>query len=193
MASNYPITPHTRMTAPRMALWPLVALTLLAAPAIAAAQTEGAYLYNVTMLRAAPGHFTDLVGALEESFALDRQAGDRPPFWFRHSQGDQWDFMLICPIGDFTSYFGTDRVRRRASAWDSDSGREVARRLAEFTSYREEWFSRSVPVEEMARRFESMGFFHVELFAGLPGKREELVSPVGSSSSLRRCRTRSML
>lgn len=152
-----------------------VSVSLVALPAHSRAQTEGNHLYNVTLLRAAPGHFTDLVAALEESFALNRQAGDEPPFWFRHSQGDHWDFMLIYPVGDFLSYYSPDRVQRRSSVWSSGAGAGLTNRLAGFTSYKEEWFSRSVPVEEMARRFEGMGFFHVEMFVGLAGKREELL------------------
>lgn len=138
-------------------------------------QTEGDYLYNVTMLRAAPGHFTDLVSALEESFELDEEAGDQAPFWIRHSQGDQWDFMLIYPMDDFASYYQGDRIRQRASVWEGSSGCALEKRLSDLTSYKEEWFSRSVAVAEMARRFDGMGFFHVEIFAGLPGKREELI------------------
>jgi len=127
------------------------------------------------MLRAAPGHFSELLTALQESFELDEAAGDLPAFWIRHSQGDQWDFMLIYPMGDFASYYQPDRTRRRTAVWEGSRGRMLAKRLSELTSYREEWFARSVAVDEMARRFDRMGFFHVEMFAGLPGKRDELL------------------
>jgi len=149
------------------------------APSHAQAQTEGDYLYRVTMLRAAPGHFVDLMAALRESFELDEEAGDRPPFWMRHSQGDQWDFMLIYPMGDFSSYYQADRAGQRGAAWESSHGRTLTARLAERTSYREEWFARSVAIAEMVRRFDGMEFFHVEMFAGLPGKREELFEQRG--------------
>lgn len=144
-------------------------------PLNAFGQTEGDYLYNIKMLRAAPGHFTELVSALEESFVLHEEAGDQAPFWIRHSQGDQWDFMLIYPMGDYFSYYSLDRIGQRTSVWESSRGQMLVKRISEFTSYREEWFSRSATVDELARRFEGMGFFHVELFAGLPGKRDELI------------------
>ncbi|GMQ82001.1 MAG: hypothetical protein BMS9Abin05_1439 [Rhodothermia bacterium] len=153
----------------------LVVVALALNTTIALGQTEGDYLYNITMLRAAPGYFTDLISALEESFELNEEAGDNAPFWMRHSQGDQWDFMLIYPMGDYASYYSPDRIGKRASVWESRHGRTLTDRISELTSYKEEWFARSVAVEEMARRFDGMGFFHVELFAGLPGKREELV------------------
>lgn len=152
----------------------IFAALLALAPPSAAGQTEGDYLYNVTLLRAAPGHFTDLISALEESFELNREAGDEVPFWIRHSQGDHWDFMLLYPMGDYGSYYSEERARQRASVWEHGAGGAVGNRLSEFTSYKEEWFSRSVDMDEMTRRFDGMGMFHVEMFAGLPGKREEL-------------------
>jgi len=147
----------------------------LGSPGDAAGQTEGEYLYNVTMLRAAPGHFADLIEALETDSALREEAGDLAPFWIRHSQGDQWDFMLIYPMGDPVEFFEGARDARREAVWESARGQEVAGRLGRFTAYREEWFARSIPVEEMARRFAGMGLFHVEIFAGLPGRRAELL------------------
>jgi hypothetical protein len=152
-----------------------VATAGLCLPGSALGQTEGNYLYNVTMLRAAPGHFSELRSVLEESLAIHEQAGDAAPFWIRHSQGDQWDFMLIYPMGDYSSYYEADRIQSRAAAWQAGQGVAVSERLSSLVSYREEWFARSVPVDEMARRFEGMGLFHVEMFAGLPGKRGELL------------------
>jgi hypothetical protein len=152
-----------------------VATACLCLPGSALGQTEGNYLYNVTMLRAAPGHFSELRSVLEESLAIHEQAGDAAPFWLRHSQGDQWDFMLIYPMGDYSSYYEADRIQSRAAAWQAGQGVAVSERLSSLVSYREEWSARSVPVDEMARRFEGMGLFHVEMFAGLPGKRGELL------------------
>jgi len=152
-----------------------VATACLCLPGSALGQTEGDYLYNVTMLRAAPGHFSELRSVLEESLAIHEQAGDQAPFWIRHSQGDQWDFMLIYPMGDYSSYYDADRIQSRAAAWQAGQGVAVSERLSSLVSYREEWSARSVSVDEMARRFQGMGLFHVEMFAGLPGKRGELL------------------
>ena len=156
-------------------------------------QTEGDYLYNITMLRAAPGHFTDLVSALEESFVLHEEAGDQAPFWIRHSQGDHWDFMLIYPMGDYFSYYSLDRIEQRTSVWESSRGQMLVKRISEFTSYQEEWFSRSSPVDELARRFEGMGFFHVEPMVVGDRLRMTLSRPDGASLEVvvevRHCRT----
>jgi hypothetical protein len=162
--------------APALTASIVAAATILAlTPAAAIGQTEGDYLYNVTMVRAAPGHFADLVSALEADAELREQAGDGVPFWIRHSQGDQWDFMLIYPMGDPVEFFARDRANRRAAVQGSAAGEAVASRLERYTSYQEEWFARSVGLEEMARRFDGTGLYHVEIFAGLPGKRAELL------------------
>jgi hypothetical protein len=141
----------------------------------AAAQTEGDYLYRVTMVRAAPGHWNDLIATLRQSFEIDRAAGDRAPFWMRHSQGDQWDFMLVYPMGEWSSYHSREREQSRAAAWATARGREVAGDLESYTAYEEEWYARSVTLDRLTRRFEGMNFYHIEMFAGLPGKRDSLV------------------
>ena len=139
------------------------------------AQTEGDYLYRVTMLRAAPGRFMELIEAFDTSAEMMREAGDQAPFRLRHSQGDHWDFMLIYPMEDHSTFYSPERVRQRASVWGTPRGRSFQERFASLVSFTEEWFARSVAVDEMARRFDGMGLFHVEIFAGLPGKRGELL------------------
>jgi hypothetical protein len=161
---------------------PLTVLALLtvtaaaAHPAPGSAQaTEGDYLYKVSMLRAAPGMWVELMDILEAADAVHAQAGDAAPFLMRHSQGDQWDFMLLYPMGDHGEYHAADRKALRARAWSSPESRDLAMRWEAATAYHEEWFARSVPLDEMRRRFDGMGFFHIEMFAGLPGKRRELL------------------
>ena len=155
----------------------LVLAILLIAPTPASSQapTEGDYLYSVVLLRAAPGAFNDLIEALGEADDLREDAGDEASFRIRHSQGDHWDFMLILPMGSRAGYHAPARIDRRAEVWESPRGLEVRSRLEAATSYREEWIATSVDQSEMARRFSGMGLFHVEMFAGLPGLREELL------------------
>jgi hypothetical protein len=139
------------------------------------AQTEGDYLYRVTTLRAAPGHYAEFMATVEAVIELTVEAGDASPFWMRHSQGDQWDFMLIFPMEDHAAYHAAARSVQREATWVTHRGREIADRLKALTAYREDWYARSVSLEEMTRRFEGMGMFHIEMFAGLPGKRAELL------------------
>ncbi len=139
------------------------------------AQTEGDYLYRVTTVRATPGQYRELIETLQSSFELAREAGDEAPFWFRHSQGDQWDFMLIYPMESFAAYHDADRTAQRERVWTGSRGVSVSTRIEEYIAFQEEWFATSVDLAEMSRRFDGMGLFHVEMFAGIPGKRGELL------------------
>ena len=154
----------------------LIGTSLGSAPLAARqAPVEGDYLYRVTMLRAAPGEFNQLIEALDAQTILATQAGDAAPFRIRHSQGDQWDFMLIYPMESRAAYHSADRTARRAPVWNSAEGRRLTARLEEVTAWHEDWFATSAPLTEMTRRFEGMGLFHIEMFAGLPGMRAELL------------------
>lgn len=165
---------RARARAARMTVVLAAAVMCTAWPLSLRAQTEGDYLYKVLLLRAAPGEFTRLIETLAESERLLEEAGDHAPFWMRHSQGDQWDFMLIYPMADVAAYFTSDRVSARRSVWETARGRDLKARMEAQTAYAEEWFSRSASLDEVTRRFDGMDFFHIEMFAGLPGKREEL-------------------
>lgn len=158
--------------------WPLLfaSFLLFICPAQLYAQTEGEYLYNVTLLRAAPGHFADLVSTLEESIQLIADAGDESPLWIQHSQGDHWDFMLIYPMENVATYHQSRKVDARTLAWQTPNGQAITRQLDAYTSYKEEWFAQSIALDELKGRFEETGLFHIEMFAGLPGKRTELLA-----------------
>lgn len=175
--TSFPASPTCRLRA--MGLGTILLLAGLAgsaAPVLAQDGTnEGDYLYRVSLVRAAPGEWHEMVEALQEDFALAREAGEGPVFWMRHSQGDHWDFMVIRPMESFGAYHAAERRDRRDEARRSPRGRALAERMSALTAYREDWYARSVPVGELARRFDEMDFYHVEMFAGLPGHRAELV------------------
>ncbi len=153
----------------------LLLLGLSFAPRVGAQATEGEYLYDVRMVRAAPGQWLELMDLIREAAELHQEAGDGAPFWMRHSQGDQWDFMLLLPMEDHAVYHAPARIQRRARVWESDRGRNLLARMEAATSYTEDWFARSVPADEMRRRFQGMALFHIEMFAGLPVRRGDLV------------------
>lgn len=166
---------RTARTSVRTLVAAAVLVALAPVDGSAQAPTEGTYLYNVKTVRATPGEWLNLIDTMYESFEMDERAGDHAPFLIRHSQGDQWDFMLIYPMGDLESYFSPSRNEVRSAAWSSDAGSELLDRMESQIAYQEEWFANSVDVEEMTRRFEGMDFYHIEMFAGLPGQRDQLL------------------
>ena len=151
-------------------------LILVAAPATA--EDPAPSLYRTEMLRAAPGQLTAVIEMIQERLPVWKESHIAGPFWMRHSQGDQWDLLLLFPMGsDFQEYYSApSRERRDAAAAKSrisEAGFE--RRLLELVAWREELFVWGPPPATVASRFADAGFFHVEVFLALAGKRAELL------------------
>lgn len=138
---------------------------------------EGDYLYKTLMVRAAPGSLLTLIDMLEERMPVYASTVDAGPFWMRHTQGDQWDLLILFPMESFEDYYGPEARERRDRAYRSSgtSEEDFQRAAAEHISWQEELFVWGPPVEVVAGRFEGQGFYHIEIFQVLPGKREALL------------------
>ncbi len=131
-----------------------------------------AYLYRVTTVRATPGRLLDLI-ALYQAHQGDYEAqGDAPPFWMRHSQGDQWDLLLMYPMESQAAFYHPDRVARRAE--HAEERQAFEDQLEPLVAWQEDLFAYGPDLADVAARFDGMGYFHVETFKALPGKRDEL-------------------
>ena len=122
----------------------ILALVLAAAPA-----ERGQALYRMTLLRAAPGRLLELVAELK--------AQKRDALILRHSQGDQWDLMVLAPIASLTQPAATAPLADPA-------------RLA----FQEDTFVRGPDLRALPG-FDSGGLYHVEMFHALAGRRDELL------------------
>ena len=128
-------------------------------------------------LRAAPGRLLDVIALYKERLPVFEAAGDERPFWMRHSQGDQWDLMLLFPMGSFTDYFSKERVARRANAAQElglPAPADFRQMVRERMAWHEEVFVEGPSVDEVKKAFDEAGFYHVEMFMALPGKQAEL-------------------
>jgi hypothetical protein len=128
---------------------------------------EPAYLYKTTFVRAAPGKLLDLIALYKSRMAAHDASGDERPLWWRHTQGDQWDLMLLTPMGSYTEYYTKKRVARR-----KDEG--FARKLDACSSWREDIFVMGPPLETVKKVFNAAAYYHIEIFVALPGKQAEL-------------------
>lgn len=160
----------------------VLTITLLAAVSVtpisaAGPQSSGpAYLYKTTFVRAAPGKLLDLIALYKSRRPVEDASGDTPAFWWRHTQGDQWDLMLLFPMGSYTEYYSKAKLARRekaAAASGSPSG-EFAQKLNACISWREDVFVMGPPLEAVKKAFEGTAYYHIEIFISLPGKQEEL-------------------
>jgi len=165
----------------KMSVWPaLFALSaLISAGAWAAAgpsSAEPACLYKTTFVRAAPGKLLDLIALYKEGMAWFDASGDERPFWWRHTQGDQWDLMLLFPMGSYTEYYSPERATRRKKAVEGSafSPQEFMKKLNACSAWREDILVLGPPLESVKKAFEGTAYYHIEIFVALPGKQEEL-------------------
>ena len=161
-----------------LALFALAAALSMAASEVTGPppSTRPVYLYKTTFVRAAPGKLLDLIALFRDNMAVVEASGDARPFWWRHTQGDQWDLMLLVPMESYTEYYAKSRVARRKKAADASglSQEQFARKLDACSSWREDVFVLGPPVEFVKKAFEGTAYYHIEIFVSLPGKQEEL-------------------
>lgn len=128
----------------------LLLALLCVAPAAAPAQGAET-LYRTTLYRAAPGRLLELIDAIQAI-----PAGERTRLILRHSQGDHWDLLVLA------------KVEGLEAALDAPGP------PPELVAWREDTF---VEGPELGARddFWSGGFYHVEMFHALAGRRPELL------------------
>lgn len=147
----------------------MIAASLLAAAAPAAAQPtshEPTDPYRITMIRAAPGEWKEM-RAIIESLGEQGAMGEdlcTIPYRIRHSQGDQWDFMLLQPYDTLENYFaqGCDKQEWRAA-------------IAAHADFESDWFADGPSHELMKTRAAETGLFHLEMFKARAGMKDELL------------------
>ncbi len=146
---------------------------LAAAPALA--QNEGDYLYRVETLRAAPGKFEALLDwAASARAAGYYEAGGRPfPFLMRHSQGDQWDLLVILPMESWASFHAPAKEKKRAAA--AAAHRALLDAQDGLIAFEEDLFAYGPPLETLRSAYAESGLFHIEMFAAAPGKQDALL------------------
>jgi hypothetical protein len=119
-------------------------------------------LYSALLVRAAPGRLLDLIAAYQARFET---AEGQPPraYMLRHTQGDTWDLMLLVPHGPGAVIMRPSRAPEFDPAWDA------------LVAWREELLVRGPDLDTVRDRIEGAGYYHVEMFVALPGKRNELL------------------
>lgn len=123
-------------------------------------------LYKTMIVRAAPGKLPTLIERLKSDLEKLKSATNNQGYLLRHSQGDQWDLMLISPIGAYTEYYEGEGSNILERTYGDDYYNLVARQ--------EEAFVSGPSLEEFNNIFEPNSFFHIEMFLSLGGKQEEL-------------------
>lgn len=143
-----------------------------AAPAL----PEQQYLYKTMFVQAAPGKLLELIKLYQGRTSVYDASGDERPLWWRHTQGDMWDLMMLFPMGSYTEYFSPDRVAGRKKASDGSALPDVefARKVHELTAWQEDLFVEGPPLQTVKKAFNDAAYYHIEIFVALPGRHAEL-------------------
>ncbi|MEM9529902.1 MAG: hypothetical protein AAGA23_03165 [Pseudomonadota bacterium] len=126
-----------------------VFLCWLAAAPLASAENEGSQLYRAITVRAAPGAFAELL-----DWVAPRNG--RQFYVMRHSQGDQWDLMILLPL-------------------ETMSLKSPLAEIDRLIAFQEDNFAYGPPADTVASQYRRSGLFHVEVFSALAGKKEALL------------------
>ena len=155
----------------------MIAMLMVALIAVGSQGPDDAYLYRTLTVRAAPGQLLEVIELYKERMSAYEAAGEQPPLMMRHSQGDQWDLLLLYPMGSFADYYSPERAarRERVAQRAGTSETDFERALNQRVSWREEVFVVGPKVDEVQRAFADNAYYHVEMFIALPGKRAALL------------------
>ena len=168
---------HSKSLAMVLLLAVVTVLYSFAAPSTEALRPAGpTYLYKTTFVRAAPGKLLDLIALYKGRMDVHDAAKDERPLWWRHAEGDQWDLMLLIPMGSYAEYHSKERLalRKKAVGAASLTPEEFQDKLEACSAWREDLLVLGPPLETVKKAFEAASFYHVEMFIALPGKQAEL-------------------
>ena len=153
-----------------------VFVLILSLAAIGSAEElEGDYLYKVTTIRAATGALAGLLdweAQLKASEYFD-DAGQERPLLMRHSQGDQWDLLVIVPMQSWGGYHSEAAAQKRSNAATKHA--ELIADGQNFFAFYEDHFAYGPPWSELKNAYAANGFYHIEMFKAAPGKAGELL------------------
>lgn len=132
-------------------------------------------LYRITWIRAAPAKLQDVITQLKAGGGQGATA-DGSPLILRHSQGDQWDLMLIAAAGSYSKYFGAARSQESQQKTPATSTSPAGNRIDSLLAWREDEFMWGPPQNDLRSAFASATLFHAEIFLSLAGKQDDLVA-----------------
>lgn len=151
---------------------------LLASCLVSTPLADTTAAYQVTMLRAAPGRLLELIDGIKARLPVYDAASVHRPVLLRHAQGDQWDLAVVLPIGSIAERFGAERAARWSAALKRTGFDDTrfARLLDEGVSWREDLYVDGPPVAALDSAVAQSGYFHLEIFQALAGKRDSLMA-----------------
>ncbi len=153
----------------------LTAFILCCAFAVNATEPPRDTLWLTTTMRAAPGELKNLIADLKnlKEQGYYAKAGRIAPLIMRHSQGDQWDLMLLEPIESYSQFFAPSRLQQEAKAREEFTA--ILAPADARIAYRDELFAFGPSIAVIDDYIRDASLFHIEMFDALPGMNEKLL------------------
>lgn len=130
-------------------------------------------LYQVKLIRAAPGQLLEVIDLLKEDMKNHEDYGIEQPYLIRHSQGDHWDLMMIYPVNDLADYYSADF--QDGLSGSNSLGKTFGDDFFKQISFQEESIVKGPEKGLFHDWFRQYGYYHVEIFTSLAGKQAELL------------------
>ncbi len=152
----------------------ILIITVFTSP-LCADELEGKYLYKVTTVRAETGSLSDLLLWLQALKATDYfvDSGTPVPLVMRHSQGDQWDLLIIAPMQSWGTYYENEAIEHREQAVLSYA--DLLTKGRALVAFAEDNFAYGPSFATIQHAFDENNFFHIEMFRAAAGKSSELL------------------
>ncbi len=145
-------------------------------------QREGQHLYRFAMLQAGPGHLLKLIDTLKEIGDTMVADGEERPVIVQHHQGDNWDLLVIYPLGNQTPFQFTKKNGQRAAF--------IMAKIRSLLLWHEDLFVAGPELSVLRKFIKGMGLVHFEMMQALPGKFEGLVEERRMENTFNRKRGR---
>ena len=129
--------------------------------------------YQIKLIRAAPGALQSLIDDLKSDSQTLTDAGQDAPYLIRHSQGDQWDLMIISSVESIESHFGSTNQSILSST--KVFGKAYGDPIFDKISWMEESFVDGPDKATFKSLMTENDFYHLEIFTALAGKQSELL------------------
>ena len=133
-------------------------------------QAQDQQLYYVKVMRAAPGELLELIELLKEDIRQHKTLGIEEPRLMRHSQGDQWDLLVIFPVKAMDTYL-SNALLTNSKTFQKPYGHQLNDKI----SFQEEGFFYGPIKADFDDWMSAYSYYHVEIFTALAGKQDALL------------------
>jgi hypothetical protein len=133
-----------------------------ATAAVTPDKQEGQYLYRVDLLRATPGRLEELMNEIKTF----QKGVTHWPYMMRHSQGDQWDLMLLWPLENYQNLHAEGLYTKLNHLYQGVEG---------MLSFQQATYMYGPQQTQLEKRYQNNKLYHIEMFVALPDKKQQLL------------------